>query len=74
MKAPYPGITKKEYEKLLKESRVVPTFVNDAYVKQSKSGDILSLYVFHNRFHSLQFSARCTFYDVFPLVSCDSGV
>ena len=37
MKAPYSGITKKEYEKLLKESRVVPTFVNDAYVKQSKS-------------------------------------
>ena len=37
MNAPYPGITKKEYEKLLKESRVVPTFVNDAYVKQSKS-------------------------------------
>lgn len=34
---PYPGMTKKEYKRLLKESKVVSTFVNDAYVRQSKS-------------------------------------
>lgn len=34
---PYPGLTRKDVEKLLKESKVVSTFVNDAYVKQSKS-------------------------------------
>ena len=36
-KTPYSGITKKEYKKLLKQSKVVSTFVNEEYVRQSKS-------------------------------------
>ena len=31
---PYPGMTKKEYEELLKRSKVLSTFVNEKYVSQ----------------------------------------
>ena len=34
---PYPGMTKKEYEELLKRSKVVSTFVNEEYVSQYES-------------------------------------
>ena len=34
---PYPGLTRKDALKLLKESKVVSTFVNDAYVAQHES-------------------------------------
>ncbi len=34
---PYPGMTKKEYKKLLKKSKVVLTFANEKYVRQYKS-------------------------------------
>lgn len=36
-KAPYPGMTKKEYKELLRKSKVVLSFVGEKYVKQSKS-------------------------------------
>ena len=34
MKKPTPGMTKKEYKKLLKKSKVILSFVGDKYVKQ----------------------------------------
>ena len=34
---PYPGMTKKEYEELLKRSKVLSTFVNEKYVSQYES-------------------------------------
>ena len=34
---PYPGMTKKEYEELLKRSKVVSTFVNEKYVSHYES-------------------------------------
>ena len=36
-KTPYPGMTKKEYEELLKRSKVISTFVNEEYVSQYES-------------------------------------
>lgn len=33
----YPGMTKKEYQRLLKKSKVVLSFVGEKYVKQSES-------------------------------------
>ena len=36
-KTPYPGMTKKEYKRLLKESKVVSSFVGEKYVLQYES-------------------------------------
>lgn len=36
-KVPYPGMTKKEYKKLLKKSKVVLSFVGEKYVEQYHS-------------------------------------
>ena len=36
-KTPYPGMTKNEYKRLLKKSKVVLSFVGEKYVKQYPS-------------------------------------
>lgn len=36
-KTPYPGMTKKEYKRLLKKSKVILSFVGEKYVKQHQS-------------------------------------